>query len=438
MPSTEIQAVPTWDVGATGEATIFEGLGKVELGSNLHDARVRVWFSWELGVRVRAEGRDCHDPRPLESGDGTIRVIVGDLPPFRASVLDSTIELPEGVWSLDGNAVDDAVLSGSRVRHVSFQLANFTKTWGRQGFALSGAAHRIELAPHPEVRERAAALKLTRRGATTYLGTLARRDGEPMGWDEATEELTAAQYFLSFAAGDWSPVLLPVGHDDDGRPVAVGLRSPLREAYAGRLSWCTAFHLDALPDMWSTFNELWAQPDLRQLLQLGLPLYFEAQHGDLLETRLVHAVTLLEALAWDRLVRTDGLDPTKVDGKKMAWRIRRLLEAIGAPVDVPQGLGALEAWRRGEDGPTVVTRLRHAIVHPTSLKDIFEASPAVKHDVLNLAMWYADLALLRLFGHAGDHLRRAQKLPIWAGRGEAVPWAQDRNDAPLDEADRGA
>lgn len=418
-------APPAWDIETNGEAEIFDGVGDVQIGEAAHRARIRVWFSWESGVRVRAHGRGDVRPLWLPDHDVDVVIVTSDLPPFTASVLDSDVQVPDGPWSVDGSAITDAVPTDSCAHRVDFQVANFTTTWGTRSWALIDGEHRIELVPHPNVRERTAELKLTRRGATTYLGRLTRADGEAMTWDEVTEILTALQFLLTFAAGDLSPVLLPTSFDATGRLTGAGLRSPRRESYQGRLSWCTAFHLEALPSLWLVFRDLWSQPDLRQLLQLCLSLYVEAQHGDLLETRLVHAVTLLEALAWDRLVRTGQRDPRKVDGEKMAWRIRKLLQSLGAPVEVPSDLTDLQAWRKGGDGPTVITRLRHAIVHPTSLADVFEASPETKLDVLNLAMWYADLALLKLLEHDGDHLRRAQQLPIFAGRGEPVPWTPE-------------
>lgn len=122
-------------------------------------------------------------------------------------------------------------------------------------------------------------------------------------------------------------------------------------------------------------------------------------------------------------MRIDERDPNKVNRKKMAWRIRRLLEALDVPIDVPPELAELRSWRKGDDGPRVITELRHSIIHPTSLDHVFDLPGSLKLDVLNLAMWYADLALLHLLDYQGDHLRRAQPLPIFEGRGEPVPWA---------------
>lgn len=287
---------PEWDIGASGEVDIFNGEGEVIVRDVVYPASVRIWFSWEAGVRVHARGTGSMRLW-VSNSFLDVEIVTAVLPPFTASVINSDVTMPEDLWVIDGSAATDAVATSGDVMHVDFQVANFTKTWGSDGLSLTDSSYRIELMPHPDVGERTDELKLSRRGATTYLGRLARADAVAMTWDEVTDLLTCLQFLLTFAAGDWSPVLLPTSFDDSGHRAGVGLRDPRREPYRGRLSWCTSFHLETLPALWRVFRDLWSQREMRQRLRLCLSLYVEAQHGDVLETRLVHAVSLLEALA---------------------------------------------------------------------------------------------------------------------------------------------
>lgn len=428
VPQNIDRLSPTYDIHPGEVAELYEGPVTVTVGAHEGTGAGRVWFDWERAVRVSA------------SGDGQVALAMGDdetswsvslpgLYEVAIQELDSTATLPAAAWQLDAIAVADGGDLDAELIRVDFQLANFTVFFDGGAEAapwrllLDDGRWRVTIDQVEDASERLRALRRIGGGAVMHAGRLEHSNGSLFTWSEAIEILHGLQLLLAFAAGDRVPALLPVGYDGDGNAVVYGLRSPRRESYKGRFRWCGPLLVGALADMWPRFVDLWEHADTKRMWKLAGELYVEAQHGDNLETRVVDAQSLLEVLAWDRLVRVGGRDPEDVDGRSADWRIRKMLGEIGAPDEVPNTMPETRGEWPGWDGPKVIAELRNCVVHPKDLQAILQLSTTVKHDVVRLAMWYADLALLRLLDYGGNHHNRTGILPVFEGQGEPVPWA---------------
>lgn len=428
MPQNINRLSPTYDLRPGKVTELYEGPVTVTIGPHEGTGSGRVWFDWERAVRVSASG-DGQIALAMIDDEADWSVSLPGVGEVAIEKLDSTATVPPGAWQLETIAVADGGDFDAELTRVDFQLANFTVFLDG---GVDGASWRLLLGDDrwhvtidqvEDASERLKALRRSGGGAVTHAGRLEHPNGSPFAWSQATEILHGLQLLLAFAAGDRVPVLLPVGYDSDGNAVVYGLRSPRRESYHGRFRWCGPLLVGALTDVWSRFLDLWEHADTKRMWKLAGELYVEAQHGDNLETRLVDAQSLLEVLAWDRLVRVGGRDPDSVDGRSADWRIRKMLGQIGAPDEVPDTMPETRRQWPGWDGPKVIAELRNSVVHPTDIKAILQLSATVKHDVFRLAMWYADLALLRLLAHDGNHLNRTGTLPIFEGQGEPLPWA---------------
>lgn len=419
---------PVFDLRPGDGAEIYDGPVTIRIGSHRGTGSGRIWFDWERAVRVSAWG-EGPIAFALMDHQADWSVSTPKLGEIAIEELDSTGTMPASTWRVEATAVADAGDLDATVRRVDFQLANFTVFFdggaeaGPWRLLLDDDRWRVTIDQLEDASDRHRALKRSGGGAVTHAGRLERRNGRPFVWIEAIEVLHGLQLLLAFAAGDRVPVLLPVGFNSTGTPVVHGLRSPRRESYQGRFRWCSSLLVRGLSDVWSRFIDLWEDPDTKRVWKLAGELYVEAQHGDNLETRLVNAQSLLEVLAWDRLIRVGGRDPDEVDGRHADWRIRKMLVDIDAPCHVPDTMTETRQQWPGWDGPKVIAELRNSVVHPTDTQAILDLPGTVKHDVFRLAMWYVDLALLRLLGYDGDHLNRTGRLPIFEGRGEPVPWA---------------
>ena len=430
MPQNFDRLSPTYDIRAGEDAELYEGPLAVTIGGLEGAGAGRVWFDWERAVRVSA------------SGDGQLALAMGDdqaswsvslpgLGEVAIEDLDSTATMASAAWQLESIAVADGGGLDADLTWVDFQLANFTVFFDGGAeevpwrLLLDDDRWRVTIDQVEDASERLKALRRIGGGAVMHAGRLEHPNGSPFTWPEATEILHGLQLLLAFAAGDRVPALLPIEYDGDGNAVVYGLRSPRRESYNGRFRWCGPLLVGALANVWPRFVDLWEHADTQRVWKLAGELYVEAQHGDNLKTRLVDGQSLLEVLAWDRLVRLGGRDPDDVDGHSADWRIRKMLAEIGAPDEVPSTMPETRGEWPGWDGPKVIAELRNGIVHPTDIQAILQLSTTVKHDVVpvRLAMWYADMALLRLLDYDGTHLNRSETLPVFEGQGVPVPWA---------------
>jgi hypothetical protein len=120
-------------------------------------------------------------------------------------------------------------------------------------------------------------------------------------------------------------------------------------------------------------------------------------------------------------------------------RIRWLLEDLSIPVEIDQkthtDLSDLRNYcgealknEKYKDGPKAITLHRNAIIHPYKRKIdniLNKTNDKVKLEILDLAIWYIEMVLLRLFEYNGQYANR-----LWRFRenrtgsdfSQQVPW----------------
>ena len=92
-------------------------------------------------------------------------------------------------------------------------------------------------------------------------------------------------------------------------------------------------------------------------------------------------------------------------------KIRSLLNELNIPTDIPEtlrNLGTAVSSLDASDGPTAITKLRNAFVHPKkSHRDtVSQVSVSARMEAHALGLWYIEMALLRLFGYKGEYYQR--------------------------------
>ena len=69
----------------------------------------------------------------------------------------------------------------------------------------------------------------------------------------------------------------------------------------------------------------------------------------------------------------------------------------------------------------IITEMRNSLVHPSRRKRLTATPLQTRIDLQEMALWYAELALLRLIGYQGDYANRlGAKM---TGIVEKVPWS---------------
>lgn len=270
--------------------------------------------------------------------------------------------------------------------------------------------------------------------AITHAGRIERSDGQVFSSSDAEEALWAVQSFLSFAAGRWIPLVLPVGFDQAGERIweQWGCGRCARWTYSE--SWFDYTHGDALAELFPGFMSLWENENWHTPLS-------EAVYWDLLanerdrgsDTGIVLAQAAMEVLAWTLLVtERQALTPK---GYRDLWasdRFRLLFSFLGIPKEMPDGLpdlAAIARERNWSDALHALTEIRNSIIHPE--RKNWESTCSCLFEAWQLALWLLDLLILRLCDYQGKYGSRLDT-SRWRGNVIPVPWRSARPENPCE------
>ncbi len=328
--------------------------------------------------------------------------------------------------------------------HATFHLFNFPNFFGPDDYilmtgepplqgaqvcgraVLNGAGWNVNIAANEQTGHLEKMLKAKGGYVITHVGRIVREDGSTFTGEQLENLLGCLQYFLSFALGRWAGVALPVGFDADGTRVFEqwGLGHTADGLWSGGLSWFDDHHGDLLSQVFPGFMSLWEGQLWHTPLVHALYWYIGANDrrvGIGVDTGLILAQTALELLAWNHCVMERKMvspGAFKPRGLAAADKLRLLATSLDIPKEIPPHLPALAGKRNPawSDGMEALTAVRNTLVHPDG--------PAVAQEsyaeAWKLALWYIELGLLRLCGHAGKYANRL--VQRWAGQTENVPW----------------
>lgn len=245
--------------------------------------------------------------------------------------------------------------------------------------------------------------------------------------------------FLSLATGSAVGVFGIHGHGADDREMWSVWARPRTRPYEGA-GFCPLPREEQSPDgllppdlsrMSARFLAL--ARDSGALLTRLRRWYLGALHAEP-ATSVMFAGAAMELLTHWHLVGQQGLTPAGFDRLSPADRLRLLLSAAGASTDVPESLpglralvGARSAGKQEADGPWCVVEFRNGVVHPpTRARRGHVDDEGLLLEASWLALWYLDLAVLRLLDHRGAY--RDRMTPGHPAR--TVPWVAGA-DAPI-------
>jgi hypothetical protein len=130
-------------------------------------------------------------------------------------------------------------------------------------------------------------------------------------------------------------------------------------------------------------------------------------------------------IAWVRFVDELATRQEKdFDHLKASERLRELLVWLQIDPGIPPQQHALarEAARQGwDDGPHAIGAMRNALIHPRQRERLLMTPPMARIELQEVALWYVELALLRLIDLQGSYANRLG--PKVAGIVERVPWS---------------
>jgi len=264
--------------------------------------------------------------------------------------------------------------------------------------------------------------------ALTHVGRIEREDGELFSNQLIPSIIEAISMYLSFIRGIWICPLLIVGCDEnnnkiweswDRRRLDLWRMAPtLFDVHNANMLW------EAFPGFW----KLWNDPEWNSVINDAIYWYVAANMGSRgTDVGLIIAQCALELIGWHYFIALNncktalGMTPEQYKGIKAGEKIKILLDEMGIPAKIHSKLGILQRLANKKDwrsGPRVIIEMRNDLVHPD--KKIKQPLVDEIHECWQLAQYYVELVLLRLFKYKGKYRDR-----IAGGRdGQVsdVPW----------------
>ena len=305
-----------------------------------------------------------------------------------------------------------ALDNGRPISYMEFDVLNFSSDLGNLILVLENSPWVTNIVPVPSVSDLKKTLSTTMGYSVTNRGRLTHVDGDPFFPEQAEAFLNSLSLFLSFTSGAHCSITNVRGFDHYANPAWVRWGARYVSPWGKRRTWFDMTISHHLAAMFQAFSET-----LRDWPQLGraIMVYLESNVSGMLDVALILAQTVLEILVFH------GVGGRRKREKTGDW-IARGLEGTNVSLEIPEHFSAMR--RQGEHykwqhGPHALVSIRDSIVHAGP-----KVSPSTDamHEAKQLAMWYIELQLLKLFQHNGHYASRLNEIQR-PGATEMVPWA---------------
>jgi hypothetical protein len=259
----------------------------------------------------------------------------------------------------------------------------------------------------------------------THAGVLRRENGTPFSGRDAEEILDALGEFLGLACGAWAPPIAAIGLDEDEQLVWLELKRRWTSPWRSHLR-SFDLHKHELSDAFACYFARRSDPTWKESLRVATQIYVEANGPITVDTSLVLAQSALELISWVRFVDELGThEATDFDGLRPSERLRELLAWLDVEPTIPPqhtALASEAANQNWADGPHAIGAMRNALIHPRQRERLLRTPSIARIELQELALWYVELAVLRLIDFNGSYFNRLGEKAT--GIVEPVPWKQ--------------
>jgi hypothetical protein len=288
---------------------------------------------------------------------------------------------------------------------------------------LTDAQHHIAIAPVLDDHNVFDELKARGGFGSAHVGVIARQDGSDLSFQEASDALDRLHYFLSFARGAWTGIVLPAGLDPDAAIVWRQFGIRLVDRWPQRVSWADRHNYQVLSSVYRGFAKLWSDTFWHRVMRKTLYWYLRSNDSSSgIDGGVILTQAALEFLSWSYLVEYRRTFSKEGFEKLYASdRLRLMLTSLGIPLETPASLEKLRRAGPDWDGPRAFTEIRNQLVHPVTKKGRFKVERLPYCEAWTLGQWYLELCLLRL-AEFDDVYRDRTRSPGWVGEVVHVPW----------------
>jgi hypothetical protein len=291
---------------------------------------------------------------------------------------------------------------------------------------LEGSSWQLTLDERSDGSQVAKRLRSDGGHEVTHTAMLRHMDGSAFYEAEARDTLLAVSHFFGLVCGRWAAPLVAVGYDERAQLVWRDWNPPTTAPWSGVLSPFDVQHPEFLSEAFRGYTHAWQSDTWREPLLFATQMYVEANGPINAETSLVLTQAALELIAWVRFVeelKTYTAEEFDRVENRASGRLRELLQWLAIDPSIPATLAALkkEAERRNWlDAPHAIDWLRNALLHPSKRARIEDTEVEARLDLHEVALWYLELALLRVIGFRGAYVNRLGSRR--EGVVEPVPW----------------
>ncbi len=442
---------------------------KVEISSVRLDVSVEDFRSKALGSEVQ-----------LLLGDSEIKTSAS-LNRFTCSP-DVNVE---DFWRIDVSGILNETIwseSSESLEYILGNLVNFPRLRGKmisysQNNGINMAASRVVLRAENweiiidgvgNINKIIEELSCSGGYAITSILKIQHSSSGSISLKDTKDIIEALCFFLSFAIGNYSPIILPMGFNSSSIQSWYKWEDWLIPQWEKTATWFSGErNCDSLTEVFPGFMKIWNNSDSiwRETIRRSIFWYVESHRIAIDPSgRIIWIQAALELLSWTYFVGTGRMPEEcfkKLGG--MCEKMKAFLNDLKIPTSFsnsPTGLQYLEKFienhkemwiqkeveylkkkNRNTDDINyeevaernleiylylkAFVEIRNDIVHPKQSSGIilspddsdYEYSFWVIVGALNLGLWYLELSLLYLFEHQGSYVNRL------SGKLEIVPWA---------------
>ncbi|AZQ44824.1 hypothetical protein [Nonlabens ponticola] len=252
---------------------------------------------------------------------------------------------------------------------------------------------------------------------------------EPLNLSESQSIFRLVNNFLSFINGRRISGFMAQGLNKD-EPLWTDYTSYLIEPFSLPQTWCPSRIYLSIDQLWKNYKKVASDPHDEDFLFTAIHWYLNANNNvGFTESSIIMAQTALELIYNWWIVEKKGLlsgrDASSISASN---KIRLIVKNLGIETEVPLGLKCLNSYvseqKRALDGPDVITEVRNMIVHSQIEKrmKLNKIDMSTKYEILELCIWYIELALLNILEYHGEYYNRTTKGATLKHGLQPVPW----------------
>jgi hypothetical protein len=426
--------VPHSTLTPNGETVVCDDRAVLAVGANRFESAVSFRLRLLPTPDISVHGEFNTDKHPLELAALSLKERTGTVTiESSGDAADVYLErLAVGNPASFRVSLNGLLVTGTRapVRAVQFHLINFPDFLAQEKGAtyknsvtLVDGQHQVSILPVVDDDTVFDELKARGGFGSAHVGVMTRLDGSDLSFDEATDAIDRVHYFLSFARGAWTGIVLPAGLDSNGAPVWRQFGIRLVDRWPQRVSWADRHNYQVLSHAYGGFSRLWSDKFWLPVLRKALYWYLRSNDPSSgIDGGIILTQAALEFAAWSYLVEhRRSLSKEGFANLYASDRLRLMLTSLGIPLEIPASLNRLREAGSDWDGPRVFTEIRNQLVHPVTRKGRFKLEKLPYYEAWTLGQWYLELSLLRIAGF-DDVYRNRTRTNGWVGEVVHVPW----------------